>query len=83
MEVYPSHVVVSWIGHSEKVARQHYLQTTDAHFEKAIKAGGEGHSQGTRHAKRRKLGNLKTSKPAKNLVFYAGLRVTSLIPVTP
>ncbi len=36
MEVYPSHVVVSWIGHSEKVARQHYLQTTDAHFEKAV-----------------------------------------------
>lgn len=36
MEVYPSHVVVSWIGHSEKVARKHYLQTTDAHFEKAV-----------------------------------------------
>ncbi len=36
MEVYPAHVVVSWIGHSEKVARKHYLQTTDAHFEKAI-----------------------------------------------
>lgn len=35
MEIYPSHVVVSWIGHSEKVARKHYLQTTDAHFEKA------------------------------------------------
>lgn len=36
METYPSHVVVSWIGHSENVARKHYLQTTDAHFEKAI-----------------------------------------------
>ena len=35
METYPSHVVVSWIGHSETVARKHYLQTTDAHFEKA------------------------------------------------
>ena len=35
MEIYPSHVVVSWIGHSEKVARKHYLQTTDAHFKKA------------------------------------------------
>ncbi len=35
MEIYPAHVVVSWIGHSEKVARKHYLQTTDAHFEKA------------------------------------------------
>ena len=36
MEIYPSHVVVSWIGHSEKVARKHYLQTTDAHFELAV-----------------------------------------------
>jgi len=36
MEIYPAHVVVSWIGHSEKVARKHYLQTTDAHFEKAV-----------------------------------------------
>ena len=36
IEIFPSHVVVSWIGHSEKVARQHYLQTTDAHFEKAV-----------------------------------------------
>ena len=31
-----SHVVVAWIGHSETVARKHYLQTTDAHFEKAV-----------------------------------------------
>ncbi len=36
METYPSHVVVSWIGHSEAVARKHYLPTTDAHFEKAV-----------------------------------------------
>ena len=36
METYPSHVVISWIGHSETVARKHYLQTTDAHFEKAV-----------------------------------------------
>ena len=36
METYPSHVVVSWIGHSETVAQKHYLQTTDAHFEKAV-----------------------------------------------
>ena len=36
METYPAHVVVAWIGHSETVARKHYLQTTDAHFEKAV-----------------------------------------------
>lgn len=36
MEIYPAHVVVAWIGHSEKVAQRHYLQITDAHFEKAV-----------------------------------------------
>ncbi len=35
METYPAHVVVAWIGHSETVARKHYLQVTDANFEKA------------------------------------------------
>jgi len=36
MEIYPAHVVCQWIGNSEAVARKHYLQVTDAHFEKAV-----------------------------------------------
>lgn len=36
MEIYPAHVVCGWIGNSEAVARKHYLQVTDAHFEKAV-----------------------------------------------
>ena len=36
METYPAHVVCAWIGNSEAVARKHYLQVTDAHFEKAV-----------------------------------------------
>ncbi|NBP81103.1 site-specific integrase [bacterium] len=32
---YPIHVVCAWIGNSERVARRHYLQVTDADFEKA------------------------------------------------
>ena len=35
METYPAHVVCRWIGNSEAVAKKHYLQVTDAHFEKA------------------------------------------------
>jgi hypothetical protein len=35
-ETFPSHVVCAWIGNSEKVARQHYLQTTEEHFERAV-----------------------------------------------
>ena len=34
-ELFPAHVVCKWLGNSEKVAMQHYLQTTDAHFERA------------------------------------------------
>lgn len=34
-ELYPSHVVCKWLGNSEAIAREHYLQMTDAHFEKA------------------------------------------------
>ncbi len=32
---FPSHVVCSWIGNSERVAREHYLQVTDEHFARA------------------------------------------------
>jgi len=34
-ETYPEHVVCAWLGNSSRVARKHYLQLTDAHFEKA------------------------------------------------
>jgi len=32
---HPIHVVCAWVGNSERVARRHYLQVTDADFEKA------------------------------------------------
>ena len=34
-EYFPSHVVCQWIGNSQQVAREHYLQVTDSHYEKA------------------------------------------------
>ena len=37
-EQFPSHVVCAWIGNSEDVAREHYLQVTDEHFERAQSA---------------------------------------------
>jgi hypothetical protein len=33
---FPAHVVCEWLGNSEAVAREHYLQVTDQHFEAAI-----------------------------------------------
>lgn len=38
---WPSHVVNRWLGNSEKVGRDHYLQITDDHFEKAARDGAE------------------------------------------
>ncbi len=32
---WPEHVVCAWLGNSRLVAREHYLQVTDEHFEKA------------------------------------------------
>ncbi len=37
-EEFPLHVVCQWIGNSQPIAAKHYLQTTDEHFAKALKA---------------------------------------------
>ena len=39
-EHYPSHVVCDWLGNSENIARQHYLQVLPEHFARAAKANG-------------------------------------------
>ncbi len=35
-ERFPAHAVCQWIGNSQAVAREHYLQVTDEHFQKAL-----------------------------------------------
>ena len=46
-ERWPEHVVCAWIGNSKAVARKHYLQVTDEHFERAsyVPAGGSEAAQ--------------------------------------
>ncbi|MHC4581371.1 MAG: tyrosine-type recombinase/integrase, partial [Planctomycetota bacterium] len=34
---FPEHVVCDWIGNTPSVAREHYLRTTDEHFEQATR----------------------------------------------
>ena len=36
-EEFPMHVVCGWIGNSEPIAAAHYLQTTDEHFDRAVR----------------------------------------------
>tara|TARA_R110002049_G_scaffold2750_3_gene21832 strand:+ start:21858 stop:23072 length:1215 start_codon:yes stop_codon:yes gene_type:complete len=33
---FPGHVLDTWLGHSAAIANRHYLQTTDAHWERAV-----------------------------------------------
>jgi len=39
-ETWPEHVVCAWIGNSKVVARKHYLQVTEEHFERAARFAG-------------------------------------------
>jgi hypothetical protein len=39
VEKYPSHVVAKWLGHSPKVAAQHYLMSREHHFESVVTGG--------------------------------------------
>lgn len=38
---HPVHVVGKWLGHSEAIARRHYLQVTEEEFEKAADQGDQ------------------------------------------
>ena len=38
-EQWPEHVACAWIGNSRMVARKHYLQVTEEHFEQAAQNG--------------------------------------------
>jgi integrase len=38
---YPLHVVTAWLGNTPRIALKHYLQVTDADFEKAAQGGAK------------------------------------------
>ncbi len=38
-EIFPDHVINTWLGHSAAVAARHYLQTTDEHWARAVDFG--------------------------------------------
>jgi hypothetical protein len=45
-QTFPIHVVCSWLGNSPAVATKHYLQVTDADFEKAMAEGNANSGAG-------------------------------------
>jgi hypothetical protein len=38
---HPLHVVTAWIGNSASIAAKHYLQVTDADFDRAVQGGAK------------------------------------------
>ncbi len=51
-ETFPGHVVCQWIGNSQPIAAEHYLQVTDEHFDRAVQGDvGTGTTAGRRAAR--------------------------------
>ncbi len=40
VEDFPVHVVTEWLGNSPDIARKHYLQTHEEHFQRTVEKGG-------------------------------------------
>lgn len=49
-ETFPTHVVCSWLGNSEEIARGHYLQVTEEHFQKAAQKQAQQPAEIVRNA---------------------------------
>ena len=49
-ECFPMHAVCKWIGNSQPVASEHYLQVTDEHFERAIGRDDEASAEAAHKA---------------------------------
>lgn len=79
-ECFPSHVVCRWMGNSETVARDHYLQTTEEHFlagstmatespsEKAARKAARKTPEGEGKARNRNIRNAEN--PTTSRVFH-------------
>ena len=64
VERYPVQVVKSWLGNTPSVAMRHYLMTTDAHFEAAVKgepkAAQQAHASGSNTSQAQPTAHEKT-----------------------
>jgi integrase len=69
-EEYPAHVVAAWLGHSERIAERHYLQTTEEHFRRAAQNPAQhAHEPSTR---RSGLAQLSVKNEVKSISLTNG-----------
>jgi integrase len=80
-EKFPAHVVCAWMGNSEAVAKKHYLQVTDAHFDTACSALHNPVQLGAESARSESHG---VQKPSGNAYCLGNIVTpTGLEPVLP
>jgi integrase len=78
-EHYPTHVVCAWLGNSEAVARQHYLQVRDVHFDQA--AGMKAQPEAQHNTERGGMGkNVATIDPRNQPDFPGGAEACGIMP---
>jgi len=54
---YPIHVVCAWLGNSQRVAAKHYLQVTDADYERAAGGGAKSGAPAAQNAAQHTAGD--------------------------
>ena len=71
---FPIQVVTAWIGYSVAVAKKHYLQVTDNHYDTAVGAGGGAvganmvqRARASKSTNRKKTDVCESSKAPANL----------------
>src|SRR5213079_1859002 len=60
---FPIHVVCGWIGNTERIARRHYLQITDADFDQATGVQRAAESAAIPSSGYAQLAQAKTQEP--------------------
>jgi hypothetical protein len=90
---FPLAVVAKWLGNTQAVAMRHYVDVTDADFEKAVKAGvaqnaaqhaqagyrGDSQSSKTEHKKARKLPHVASHR---DTIQMSRLEAAGIEPAT-
>lgn len=77
-EAHPIHVVCSWIGHAAAIAQKHYLQVTDADFERA--ANSAPRSKESRKTAQNAAMHRAGTEPAQSDKSLEKLRISAEFP---
>ena len=64
---YPIHVVTAWLGNTPRIAMKHYLQVTDAYFERASQGGAESGARAAQNAAQQAHAGNRSNSPERDV----------------